>query len=101
MSQGRQLNLMTCMIYYIKNLMTALFGENPYRRELEEIRDHYEKTAERVAQLEDIRFMFEQKMDDTEKQLASYQALVENLRERVREKDELIHKMEAMGAGAR
>ena len=91
---------MTCMIYYIKNLMTALLGDNPYRKELEEIRGRYEKTAVRVAQLEEIRFRLEEQMDGTEKQLASYQSLIENLRERVREKDELIHKMEAMGAGA-
>ena len=87
------------MIYYIKNLMTALFGENPYQKELEEVRQHYEKTAARVEQLEELRFKFEERMDDTEKMVATYQTLVENLRRRLREKDDLIRQMEAMAAG--
>lgn len=88
------------MVYYIRNLMIALFGSNPYQMELEEVKTKYEKTAARVQQLEELRFAFEARMDSTEKMVATYQTLVENLRRRIAEKDELIHQMEAMASGS-
>lgn len=75
---------------YFKNLFIALCGNNPYQMELDRVREEYEKTAEKVAQLEDLYWTFKELKVDVDKQMASYQTLVENLRQRLKEKDEQI-----------
>ena len=64
---------------YFKNLIRAVLNINPYKVELDELRDHYEKAAGQ--------------MTATEKMMGSLQALVENLRQRIDEKDELMKRM--------
>lgn len=78
---------------YFKNLLIALFGNNPYQMELDRVREEYEKTAEKVTQLDDLYWAFKEQLATAEKQVASYQTLVENLRERLKEKDEQIAHM--------
>lgn len=72
---------------YLKNLIIALMGRNPYRMELDDLTEKYEKTAERVYGLNDIYFKMVEKMEETKMRMNDYQTLVENLRQRVAEKE--------------
>ena len=72
---------------YLKNLIIALMGRNPYRMELDDLTEKYEKTAERVYGLNDIYFKMVEKMEETKMRMNDYQTLVENLRQRVDEKE--------------
>ena len=75
---------------YIRNLITALAGSNPYQMELDRVREEYEKTAERVRELGDIYYKLREQLTETNKQVAGYQTLIENLRKRLSEKDTLM-----------
>ena len=103
--------------------MVALCGSNPYRKELDGVKERYEKTAARVRELEDTFLVAEEKKAEaesmlgefakrlseaesllTEKQdrisekvgeVSSLQTLVENLRERIDEKDAQMAQMNA------
>ena len=86
------------MKHYFKNLVTALCGSNPYQLELDDVREKYEKTAERVEQLEGLYNKALERWDEASKQLSSYQTLVENLRERVAEKDALVDRLKEESA---
>ena len=68
---------------YLKNLLTALFGNNPFQMELAKAREDYEKTAARVEKLDKL-------YTKVQGQMGSYQNLVENLRKHLIEKDELL-----------
>ena len=72
---------------YFKNLLIALMGRNPYQIELDELREHYEKAAERVNELNEFYFKMVEKMDKTKKRMNDYQTLIENLRNRLAEKE--------------
>lgn len=93
---------------YLKNLWLALTGRNPFRQELEEKTDQLAKAAVNVTSLHDLYYAALEKWNnettqrieaeavndrlarrigDLEKRIAGMQVLVENLRERVREKD--------------
>lgn len=79
---------------YLRNLLLALLGKNPYRMELDKAEHEYELTAKKVAQLEDMRYQFEEKMSRTYQELAqakekilAFQRLTENLRQSVTDKD--------------
>lgn len=69
---------------YLKNLLAALLGNNPYQAELE-------KADENVKQLRDMYFAACEKWEQNDKQVASLQQLVENLRERIKDKDAAIN----------
>lgn len=102
------------MSYYFKNLLTALCGRNPYRQELDKLKEEMEKAGENVRALRDSYYKevekaaeadklrekaerllaeYEGIVTKSEKQLASYQTLVDNLRARVKEKDADIEEM--------
>lgn len=68
----------------------ALRGINPLRAELEDARGEYQATAEQVERLEETYRKLAAAMGDYEKRIRDYQALVENLRRRVKEKDQLL-----------
>lgn len=78
---------------YLVNLALALAGRNPFRSELERVKEEYEKTAEKVRLLSDYHIKAQEAIEETRKQTRSYQVLIENLRERLKEKDELINQM--------
>ena len=102
------------MKYYLKNLLTALCGRNPYRQELDELKEEMEKARENVSTLQDAYYKEMEKSVDAErmqdeaaklleeyksmiekngKQLTSFQALVENYRERLDEKNAMIEQI--------
>ena len=77
---------------YIKNLWLALTGSDPYQAELVEKDRQLENAAVNVNSLQEIYYDILDKYTDakerlakSEKQVMSYQALVENQRERIRD----------------
>lgn len=78
---------------YFRNLFTALAGNNPYQMELDRVREEYEKTAERVEQLDELYYTIKGNLAQSDARLADYQQLVENLRRRIVDKDDLIGRM--------
>lgn len=99
------------MKHYLKNLLTAICGRNPYQLELDKVKEEMEKASENVNALQESYYKevekaaeveklyeksaalmaeYEKLLKEGEKQLASCQSLVENLRERCKEKDEMI-----------
>ncbi|MBQ8713027.1 MAG: hypothetical protein IJ551_09470 [Prevotella sp.] len=81
------------MKHYLKNLIAALLGRNPYREELDEVREHYEQAADNVRSMQDMYYNALEKWAEADKQAKSLQALTENLRERIREKDTMMEQM--------
>lgn len=72
---------------YFKNLLMALLGRNPYQMELYEVRYNYGVVEEHVRILNDMYYKAVEKMVKTEKWITDYQTIVENLRERIKEKE--------------
>lgn len=88
------------MKQYFKRLWIALCGRNPYRENLERMREELaqakiecEIVSEQKEQTIGLVAILSKKIEETDKQVASYQTLVENLRERIAEKDEMIAQM--------
>lgn len=71
---------------YFKNIAIALLGRNPYQLELDRVREEYEKTAEQVRLLDEL-------YGKVQKNLSDYEQLIENLRKRIIEKDQLMASM--------
>lgn len=90
---------------YLKNLLAALLGNNPYQAERDELAAKLEKADENVKQLRDMYFAACEKWEQNDKQVASLQQLVENLRERIKDKDAAINQymtdMDALTAKTR
>ena len=92
------------MKQYLRNLCLALCGNNPYQMELTDVREKYEKAAERVESLQELYFKgvelydavsrhvagLEKLVADGKEQEKNLQRLVENLRGRVSEKDGVL-----------
>lgn len=70
---------------YLKNLMKALCGNNPYQDELDRLREEFRTTAKGVKELESL-------YEKVSGQIGDYQKLVENLRKRLSEKNELLNR---------
>jgi predicted nucleic acid-binding Zn-ribbon protein len=75
---------------YFRNLLMALLGRNPFQIELNEVKENLVSAAENVSMLNDMYFKLQEKMVAAEKWLIDYQSLVENLRERIKDKDEQL-----------
>jgi chromosome segregation ATPase len=78
---------------YLQNLMAAICGSDPYRMELDRVREEYEKTAARVAGLDELCDEFRSRQAELAGQIGDYQVLVENFRGRISDKDEQIAQM--------
>lgn len=86
---------------YVKNLVLAIRGRNPFAEEVADLREKLEKAGENVRGLQDQLFaalenwesakrllsLNKERMEKRDNQIASLQTLVENLRERIRDKD--------------
>lgn len=83
------------MRQYLHNLLTALRGVNPFELELKRIREDYNRVAEQVTQLQSVYGAVKERTAGAIRQVSSLQRLVENLRERITEKDTLIERMKA------
>lgn len=93
---------------YIKNLVLAVCGRNPFAEEVADLKEKLEKAGENVRGLQDQLYAALEKWNEAQqllfesgrmvgerdkwlaekdRQAASQQQLVENLRERIRDKD--------------
>lgn len=102
------------MKHYLKNLLTAICGKNPYRQELDKVREDMEKAGEHVRVLRESYYkdmeraaLLEKQFEKTESildeykerlgklwnQMVSCQDLVENYRDRLAEKDAMIEEI--------
>ena len=78
---------------YLINLLKALRGIDPFQHEFDRMKEDYNRVAEQVAQLEIVFDSVKKMTDKSIKDVESYQRLVENLRKRLSEKEELIESM--------
>lgn len=79
---------------YLRNLLSALLGYNPYQTEHDELRRQMEQASENVEQLRNMYCAACEKWEQGDKQVASLQQLVENLRERIKDKDAVIAQLQ-------
>lgn len=79
---------------YFKNLLSALLGNNPYEAERDELRRQMKQAAENVEWLRDMYCTACEKWEQSDKQVTSLQQLVENLRERIADKDTAINQLQ-------
>lgn len=75
---------------YLKNLLAALLGNNPYEAERDELAAKLEKADENVHGMNELYYTVLEKWAANKRQIASLQQLVENLRERIQDKDAAI-----------
>lgn len=78
---------------YLTNVARALLGVDYRQAELDEVREMYNKSSAYVKTLEDAYSKIVAKMDATDRLFASLQMLIENLRSRLNEKDDLMARM--------
>ncbi len=76
---------------YLKNLLSALLGNNPYEAERDELSAKLEQADENVRGLNNLYYNMVERWETERKQMASLQQLVENLRERIKDKDAAIN----------
>ena len=79
---------------YIKNLIIAILGRDPYLEEFEEVCEKYDMAAANIASLRDMYYNALNRWSDECKNVRQLQNLVENLRSRIKEKDEIIKQIE-------
>lgn len=94
---------------YFKNIWFALTGRNPFSVELDEmheqcdkafshlytLKEMYYKVLEQISESERRLNEADRKLVEKNKRLESYQVLVEQLRERLKEKDFLFRTYQA------
>jgi len=75
------------MKQYFKNLVLVIRGRNPFAEEVADLKEKLEKAGENVRGLNEMYYSALEKWETAKKSAASQQQLVENLRERIRDKD--------------
>lgn len=83
-------HLLIALRRYFVNLLTAISGKNPYRMELDCLRQINDKNTEDVCELKKMYCICVEKLDESVKQIKGLQTLVENLRVRIAEKENLV-----------
>ncbi len=78
---------------YLINLLQALRGINPFELELKRVQEDYKRVADKVEQLQSVYAAVKEKTSGAVNQIRNLQALVENQRSRLSEKDVLIRRM--------
>ena len=78
---------------YLRNLMKALLGINPYRQKIKQAMAEYGLTARNIQQFVAAGVECKEKLTAERERVASYQNLTENLRQRITEKDIEIHRL--------
>ena len=79
---------------YLKNLLSALLGNNPYEAERDDLAAKLEQAGENVRGLNELYYNMVERWEAERKQVASLQQLVENLRERIKDKDAVINQLQ-------
>lgn len=84
---------------YFKNLLAAVCGKNPYRQELDKVKEDMCKAAANVSILQESFYREQEKaaeckklmneykslLTESDKQLTSFKTLTENLRDRIKD----------------
>lgn len=78
---------------YVKNLWLALTGANPYSDELQDAKDKLNKAADNLSAMRNQLYAALEKWEQSVKRTDDYEALIENLREHIKEKDTLMERM--------
>ena len=78
---------------YLRNLMKALLGINPYRQKIKQAMAEYGLTARNIQKFVAAGVECKEKLTAERERVASYQNLTENLRQRITEKDIEIHRL--------
>lgn len=78
---------------YVKNLLLALIGYNPYQMEMDQARNHLERAAEDLKAAQDMCYATMERWNESHRQLTQMQQLVETLRDHLREKDEQVEQL--------
>ncbi len=76
---------------YLKNLLSALLGNNPYRAERDELAAKLEQAGDNFRGLQGLYYNMVERWEAERKQTASLQQLVENLRDRIKDKEAAVH----------
>lgn len=79
---------------YLKNLLAALLGNNPYEAERDELAAKLEKANDNYRGLNELYYNMVERWEAERKQATSLQQLVENLRERIKDKDAVIDQLQ-------
>jgi len=82
------------MIRYIKNILLAFAGCNPFRMELERIKTRYNDLQNQVLALQKLCDVCKEKQQLYEQYVSDYIILVENLRQHLSEKDRYVRDVE-------
>lgn len=77
---------------YLRNLMNALLGTDPYRLKIKQAMADYGLTASSIEQLVAAGAQCKEDLAVERERTVSYQNLTENLRQRISEKDIEIHR---------
>ena len=82
------------MKQYFENLLSALLGNNPYRAERDDLAARLESEHENFRGLQELYNTVLERLAANKRQVASLQQLVENLRERIKDKDAVIEQLQ-------
>ncbi|MBO4499165.1 MAG: hypothetical protein J5732_02800 [Bacteroidaceae bacterium] len=77
---------------YLKNLMKALLGIDPYRLKIKQAMADYGLTVSSIQQFIAAGVQCKEELAVERERIVSYQNLTENLRQRITEKDIEIHR---------
>lgn len=80
------------MKQYFRNLLQILQGKNPYQAERDDLEERLRLAGENVRGLNNLYCKALEKWENERKKVASLLQLVENLRERISDKDAIIEK---------
>lgn len=75
---------------YFKNILSALLNKDPYQTERDDMAAKLESAGENVRRLNDLYYRMVERLDTYKRRVASLQQLVENLRDRIVDKDAII-----------
>ncbi len=78
------------MRQYFRNLLQILQGKNPYQAERDDLEEKLRLAGENVRGLNNLYYKALEKWENERKKAASLLQLVENLRERISDKDAII-----------
>ena len=78
------------MKQYFRNLLQILQGKNPYQAERDDLEEKLRQAGENVRGLNNLYYKALEKWENERKKAASLLQLVENLRERISDKDAII-----------
>lgn len=79
---------------YCKNLWNALWGRNPYRAELDEVKAKYEKTEADVTQLSVMYQKCIEHWNAADKTVEQLNALTDDLKRQLADRDKTIRQLQ-------